>query len=154
MDDQPLYSLTAMTGRESSSTRTAVVGVVELPWRVMVIVITALAASLPIAGLVWLLAGVWAVLAPVVVVTVAVWLFHGRSTALEIHNYAALLNRRSAILDRFMLGPAIVAVPHGDWRVIRPGSVPNPAVRLLPEQVHEAARAARPESTVEAVFGN
>ena len=122
MNDQPLYELTTMTGPEASSTRTVVVGVAEFPWRVLVILIVALVTGLLPTLLVWLMVGVWAVAFLVAWMAAAVWLFHGRtSSGLRIRNYAALLNKRRATLNQFMLGPAVVQVPHDDWRMVGPG---------------------------------
>jgi hypothetical protein len=126
MNDQPLYALTEMTGAEASSTRTVVVGVAEFPWRVLVILIIALVTGLLPAMAVWTLVGVWAVGFLIAWMAAAVWLFHGRSqSGLRIRNYAALLNKQRAILNEFMLGPAVVRVPRDDWRMIEPGNVPN-----------------------------
>ncbi|GAA3632598.1 hypothetical protein [Microlunatus ginsengisoli] len=126
MNDQPLYALTAMTGPEASSTRTVVVGVAEFPWRVLVILIVALVTGLLPTAAVWAVGGVWAVGFLAAWMAAAVWLFHGRTRCgLRIRNYAALLNRRRAILNEFMLGAAVVDVPRDDWRIIRPGGVRN-----------------------------
>src|SRR6476659_3080728 len=119
-----------MTGPEASSTRTVVVGVAEFPWRVLVILIVALVTGLLPTMAVWALVGVWAVGFLAAWMAAAVWLFHGRTrSGLKIRNYAALLNRRRAILNEFMLGAAVVQVPRDDWRLIRPGSIPNRRVR-------------------------
>src|SRR6478609_3985154 len=126
MNDQPLYALTEMTGAEASSTRTVVVGVAEFPWRVLLILIIALVTGLLPAMAVWALVGAWAVGFLAAWMAAAVWLFHGRTrSGLKIRNYAALLNKRRAVLNQFMLGAAIVHVPRDDWRLIRPCSIPN-----------------------------
>jgi hypothetical protein len=128
VNDQPLYALTEMTGPESSSARTVVVGVAEFPWRVMVILIIALVTGLLPAMAVWTLVGVWAVGFLFAWMAAAVWLFHGRTqSGLRIRNYAALLNKQRAILNEFMLGPAVVHVPRDDWRLIRPGNLQSRA---------------------------
>ena len=152
MDTQPLYSLTAMSGCESSSARTVVGGVAELPWRVLIILVVAFLTGLPIMAMLWLVAGVYALGFLALWLAGAVWLFHGRTSALEIRNYAVLLNRRRAILNQFMLGPATVTVPHGDWRIIRAGSVANPELRVLPEEQAARQRRTSPDSLVTAVF--
>jgi hypothetical protein len=66
-------------------------------------------------------------------VVAAVWMFHGVTRrGLQIRNYQMLVNRRTAVLNQFMLGPATVQVPHDDWALIRPGGRPNPKKKVLP----------------------
>lgn len=154
MDDQPLYSLTKMTGTEASSARTTVVGSVEFPWRVFVILILAFLVGLFPTAFLFALIGPWSLGFLPLWMASAVWLFHGRTRkGMEIRNYVALINRQRAILNQFMLGPAIVEVPHDDWRIIRRGSTDNPALAVLPEDIPAAAKASEPASTVQAIFG-
>lgn len=150
---QPLYALTQMTGPEASSTRTTVVGIAEVPWRVVIILIVAFLAGLPLMLMVGSLFGPWVVFFVAAWLSAAVWLFHGRiRNGLRIRNYAHLLNRQRAILNEFMLGPAIVHVPHHDWRLIGPGSVKNPAQHISPADLEHATRARRPAAIAAAVF--
>ncbi len=153
MNDQPLYALTEMTGPEASSTRTVVVGVAEFPWRVLVILIVALVTGLLPAMAVWTLVGVWAVGFLAAWMAAAVWLFHGRTqSGMRIRNYAALLNKQRAILNEFMLGPAIVRVPRDDWRLIQPGSLPNRTASPSPETAAQTAAGSGSAAVIHHIF--
>lgn len=151
MNEQPLYSLTEMTGREASGTRQQTLGPVDMPYRAFLVACIAFIVGIFPTMLLWTLIGPPALLLEVIFVVGSVWLFHGATRrGLQIRNYQMLVNRRSAVLNQFMLGPVTVHVPHDDWTVIRPGSQPNPAHRVLP-----ADRPLKPISTaakVAAIF--
>lgn len=141
MNDQPLYSLTMMTGQEASSTRTAIIGPVELPWRLLMVLVVGFVTGLLPAAVLWTLVGGWALLGLVGWIFLIAWLIHGRTRrGLRVQNYVALLNRRRANLNHFMFGDAIVTVPRQDWRTISSGSKPNPALRVTPEEQLAAER--------------
>jgi len=134
VNEQPLYSLTDMTGREASSTRQQTFGPVDMPYRAFIVGSIAFVCGIAPTLLLWILIGPSALLLLVGFVGLAVWLFHGATRrGLQIRNYQMLLNRRTAVLNQFMLGAVTVHVPHDDWSIIRPGSRPNPAKRVLPE---------------------
>lgn len=133
MNDQPLYSLTDMTGREASGTRQQTLGPVDMPYRAFVVGCIAFLIGIAPTLLLWIVVGPGALLLLVGFVVAAVWMFHGVTRrGLQIRNYQMLVNRRTAVLNQFMLGPATVKVPHDDWALIRPGGRPNPKKKVLP----------------------
>lgn len=151
--DSQLYQLTKMTGREASASRTVVVGVVDVSWRVVVIGLAGLLTGIPLVALLWPLVGSFALVMLIGWITAGLWLFHGRSRrGLAVHNYVRLLNRRRAVLNRFLLGPALVTVPRGDWRIVRRGSQDNPDLRVWPEDQAAATRAGLPARVAAALF--
>lgn len=136
MNDQPLFSLTKMTGQKAADQRMSVVGPAEVPTRMLTIGATAFIAAAPLTALFAVMFGMGALLFPVPVVAAAVWLFHGRSRrGLEQRRYVELLDRRRAVLNQFMLGTAVVDVPRRDWSVMVRGGQLNPARRTLPKDL-------------------
>ncbi len=134
MNDQPLYTLTDMTGREASGTRQQAFGPVDMPYRAFVVGAIAFVVGVAPTLFLWILVGPAALFILLACVVAAVWLFHGATRrGLQIRNYQMLMNRRTAVLNQFMLGPVTVDVPHDDWALVRPGSRPNSAKRTLPE---------------------
>jgi hypothetical protein len=155
MNDQPMFDLTAMTGKEASSQRTAVIASFELPYRALIIGMIAFVVGLFPAALVWLLLGAWAIVFEVAFVLAAVWMFHGRTrNGLELRHYTDLLNRQRAVLNTFMFGAAVVEVPHDDWSVVKRGNRPNPARQVLPEEMSPRDRTPEQDTvaTVESIF--
>ncbi len=134
MNEQPLYALTDMTGREASSARQQTIGPVDMPYRAFIVGCIAFVCGIAPTLLLWILIGPIALVLLGVMVGGAVWLFHGATRrGLQIRNYQMLMNRRTAVLNQFMLGAVTVHVPHDDWTMVRPGSRPNPDKRILPE---------------------
>ena len=143
MNDQPLYTLTDMTGRDASSTRHQTIGPIDLPYRAFLVSIGGLAVGILPAGFAWLVIGPAGLLTIVLTVVLAVWLFHARTRGgLQIENYRQLIHRRKAVLNRFMLGSATFEVPRGDWSVMVRGSRPNPQFQQRPEDMPLRPRSA------------
>ncbi|MFC7620899.1 hypothetical protein [Microlunatus sp. GCM10028923] len=144
MNEQPLYALTDMTGREASNTRHQTVGPVDLPYRGFIVGIVAAMIGLIPTLFLWIIFGPIAGLLLVVIVTASIWLFHGATRrGLQIRNYQMLVNRRNSIMNQFMLGPAVVEVPHDDWAILKRGSAANPLKQVPPDE-----QPLRPVSTV------
>lgn len=156
MNREPLYSMTEMTGEQASSTRTIVVGYIEFPWRLFVVLMIAFGTGLVPASLAWLLfGGGWSLLVLATWMTGFAWLFHGQTNnGLQLRNYVALLNKHQSVKNHFMLGTSLVSVPTRDWLMILPGSRPNPLARLTVSEQTRRVGEQQPGQIVEAVFGD
>lgn len=154
MNTEPLFSMTAMTGAAASTARTVVVGFIEFPWRLFVILMLAFLTGLLPAAAAWvMLGGGVALLVMAAWMAGAAWLFHGRTrNNLQLLNYVALLNKTRAIENQFLLGTSVVEVPRGEWITVIAGSKPNPALATSPRVREDRRRAKDPLRVAEAVF--
>ncbi|MGL5825515.1 MAG: hypothetical protein ACRCYU_11985 [Nocardioides sp.] len=121
----PLYSLTAMTGREASASRTVVIGTVELNYRVWIIILCSSPIGLLLAGLCWPLIGQIAILWIFVIPPVALYLVHARSRqGLKQPVYRTLIDKRKADLNTFYLCDEPLKVTVDDFYQIVGNTVP------------------------------
>lgn len=154
MNRDPLYDMTAMSGRRASESRSVAVGPIDTSHRLILLLPLAFLVSLAPAGLVWALAGgTAALLTEIFCIACLVWLFHGRGRDdLQLRNWRRLLNRRQAVLNQFMVGSQVVQIPSTEYRMIVPGSRPNPDLADVVDQ-DGRTRISDPAAVVDIVFG-
>lgn len=92
-----VYSLTELTGRRRNENRRMVVMTVEIKRRTFLVSLLAVLASVPVAGIIAIFAGVWAIVVPAIAVGVALWLWDSRQRkGLKLLNYQRILDQRRA----------------------------------------------------------
>lgn len=92
-----VYSLTELTGRNRNENRRMVVMTFEVKRRSFMVSIISFAISLPLTGLVGIVAGVWALIVPVIFIIAGLWLWDSRQRkGLKLLNYQAIVDGRKA----------------------------------------------------------
>lgn len=92
-----VYSLTQLTGRRRDENRRMVVATFEVRRHTFLVSLAGAAISLPITGILSLIFGLYALITPVVVIGLCLWLWDVRQTrGLKLRNYQAILDTRRA----------------------------------------------------------
>lgn len=135
MNNQPLYDLTKMTGRRAPEDRTVVIGYTEMRWRTFIVGLVGMGVGIFASLFFYWILGGW-VLLTVIPACIAgtIWLVEGRSKrGLRRRHYEAIIDRRTAVINRFMVGPVVVEVPRGKWLRVRSGTLGLQGDRVDPE---------------------
>lgn len=122
-----VYDLTDLTGQRADEVRTVTVMTIDFRPKVLIVGVTALLPSVILASALWSLINAYAVLVPVVVVAIAVWLFTARtSDARRMPQYQAMLDARKAksAVGRFVVGTREVDPMMSDNLLLVTASVP------------------------------
>lgn len=92
-----IYSLTELTGERRNENRRTVILTVEVKRRTFLVSAFAFAASFPVTGLLFVVAGVYALFFPILAIGVALWLWDSRQrNGLKLLNYQAIIDSRKA----------------------------------------------------------
>lgn len=92
-----VYDLTSLTGRRRNDNRRMVVLTVEVKRHTFLVAGLSFTASVPLAGLVGVFAGPWALVVPALAVIAGLWLWDSRQRrGLQLLNYQAIVDSRKA----------------------------------------------------------
>jgi hypothetical protein len=143
-----MYTLTAMTGKEASASRTVVIGTIEFNYRVWMILVFTTPVALIITAILWVGFGQYAIFSVPVCYIAALFLIHRRqSSGLKLRTYQAIWDKRKAATDQFFLCGQPIKIGQSDYRNIKPNSVAYvppaaaPSTALVDELMNEAPTA-------------
>lgn len=119
-----MYTLTAMTGREASATRSTVVLSFELNWRVLMVLLCCSPVALFVTIVGYVMIGQVALFLLPAVEALGVFLFHRRSTqGLRLRTYQSLMDKGRSNVGSFMLCGEKLEIDDSDFRTLRHNTV-------------------------------
>lgn len=120
-----MYSLTAMTGKEASASRTVVIGTVEFNWRVWMILLWTAPLGVIFAAIMWAVIGQLAIFTIPAVSLAALYLIHYRQKdGLRLATYQALWDKKKANTNQFFLCGVPIDVAYDDLRHVMSNVAP------------------------------
>lgn len=128
-----MYTLTAMTGREASASRTVVIGTVEFNWRVWMILVWTSPLAVIVTIILWAFIGQLALVGLPLVEGGALWLIHRRTRhGLRLRTYQAMWDKRKATLNQFFLCGQPIEINQSDYRKVMDNVAPYVAAPTPP----------------------
>lgn len=139
MDDEGIpyvFSLTPLTGRGSGGNRRVIVQGFDVPWRSVIIALTAAPIGVIAAAIAWLFIGEYALAVLFIVEGIAFWLVESRSRrGLHLRTYQTLLDKKKHVDGQLIMCGRPIDAAVAEEGTIRQNTVPVDPVTSEPSEI-------------------